>query len=255
MKAKIMFPFNITNEYPDNCLAILIYFVGCDLKCKGCNQSIKINYKEFIVEELVNEIHKACKKYKTNKIILSGGDPFSKYNSNFVYNFLQYNSEYQLFDVCIYTGLKINRIRNFLKNTSGFNYIKSNRYDYTQKIKFEKTKNYIQFSSLNQKLYDSNYHLLTKNGKYYFKKPKFEKVLNYFDKYFIKNSCARCENDVLHDENETTYCTMYYELPEYFNKNYNCKYFKSKNIIKFILIKGTELLIYMLKFILYGDKK
>lgn len=158
-------------DYPDNeSLAVIIYILGCRHFCKGCqNPELQnFNLKSKIFEEVtLNEFKKKVAvfsgKAKTNKIVLSGGDPFYFRNLNFVSEFLNSTN----YDVCIYTGHSIDYVKAL--NISHFKFLKCGKYNLNLKQVPEKTDSYIQFASKNQKLYDSNFKLLSKNGRYYFK--------------------------------------------------------------------------------------
>ena len=67
-------------DYPDNeSWAIIVFFTGCAWKCKNCqNKELQdINAGEDInVEVLSDQIKQFAKRSGTNKVVLSGGDPF-----------------------------------------------------------------------------------------------------------------------------------------------------------------------------------
>ena len=70
--------------------------------------------------------------------------------------------------VKVYDNLLVNYVKE--NNVKGFKFIKCNVYKENIKQSSEKTDDYIQFASRNQKLYDSNFKLLSKNGRFYFKR-------------------------------------------------------------------------------------
>lgn len=167
---KILSPIQTTwLDYPDNnSLAVIVCMMGCDNNCPFC-QNIQLkdpNYNEgtetVTVDELISKLTILCQRNKTNKVVLSGGDPLSCYNIKFTKEFLAKSS----FDVCIYTGHNKEYCQN--NDVKGFKFLKCGYYDNNHKRESCKTDNYIQFSSPNQELYDENYCLLTKNGIYYF---------------------------------------------------------------------------------------
>jgi organic radical activating enzyme len=160
-------------DYPDrSSLALLIYFIGCDNTCEGChNYKLKnINYSLNAISYsnvylFIRDLILYSLRAKTNKIVLSGGDPLSNYNIEFVKEFL--NKSYSLFDVCIYTGHDIKYVKkNKVKN---FKFIKTGSYNNKTNSSMVKNNNFMMFASDNQKLYNENFKLLTKDSIYYFK--------------------------------------------------------------------------------------
>ena len=160
------------SDYPDNdSLSVIVYFNGCIHNCINCqNKELQIYKNESIYNiSFIKTLRKTCYENKTNKIIFSGGDPLYpiielhdekiKYLLNFLYG-LNY-------EICIYTGYNIDTIKE--NNIFGFKYIKCGKYNYQKKQLSEKTDDYIQFASSNQKLYDSNYNLVSRDGRYNFK--------------------------------------------------------------------------------------
>lgn len=158
-------------DYPDDeSLAIIVCMIGCDNKCKGCqNPELKdYNYLKGVTiydnDDFIIELKKHAIRNKTNKIVLSGGDPLSCFNiKSTKYILEKCGSE---LDICIYTGHDINYVKN--NNVKGFKFIKCGYFDISNLQKSEKTDDYIQFASPNQELYDGDFNLLSKNGRYYF---------------------------------------------------------------------------------------
>lgn len=154
-------------DYPDTTnIAIEIFMIGCRHNCPSCSnpklQSVDTPTKTF--EELYGKIQKALDKYRTNKIVLVGGEPLLQENNNhiFVKQLLEKDHE-----VIIYTGYSMKYVKNL--NLIGFTFLKCGKY--IEKLKQEsfKTEELMQFASSNQKLYDNNFNLLSTNGQYYFK--------------------------------------------------------------------------------------
>jgi organic radical activating enzyme len=173
MIAKIINNFPLTFlDYPDNIShAIIIYMMGCDNECVDCqNIQFKDNHyadntKNFTVEELIQKINIETVRNNTKKVILSGGDPCSKFNIDFTKQFLkQLNRK---FDVCVYTGKDINFIVQ--SKIDYFTFIKSSPYIQEFKQKTEKTNEYMTFASTNQELYDDILNLMSHKGKYFFR--------------------------------------------------------------------------------------
>jgi organic radical activating enzyme len=157
-------------DYPDNeSCAICVVMMGCTNECKGCqNPELKnplhsIGTIEVSVEELYNKLMEASQRFKTKKIVLTGGDPLSIYNIEFTKSFLAFNN---IFDICIYTGHNIEYVKT--NNVNGFNFIKCGYFDITSRRQSTKTDTEMVFASPNQKLYDKEFKLLSKNGIYEF---------------------------------------------------------------------------------------
>jgi len=170
-EAKIIFPLQTTFlDYPDNISqAVLIYFLGCDHYCKDCHNPELSNYdnskgKLITVEKLYNEVFKFAQSLKTNKIVLSGGDPLYKENLNFTRRFL--NNYGDIFDICVYTGHSIRYVKkNEIKN---FKFIKCDKYMTEYKTQFMKCDEYMQLSSTNQKFFNEGFNQVSRDGRYYF---------------------------------------------------------------------------------------
>lgn len=158
-------------DYPDGeSSAVIVCLIGCDNHCKGCqnpdlkNYDYSTNVKTLSDEDFVNALKDYAKRERTNKIVLSGGDPLSCFNIESVKNVLKIiNNE---LDVCIYTGHDINYVKE--NNVTGFKYVKCGYFNIDTKQESMKTDDFIQFATPNQELYNSEYKLLSKNGRYYF---------------------------------------------------------------------------------------
>lgn len=169
---KILTPFQSSwVDYPDNeSIAITVVMMGCDNGCQFCqnpefqNCQYKEGTTEYSVEELIKELEIQCKRNKTNKVVLSGGDPLSCFNIKFTKEFLNQNS----FDVCIYSGHDIEYCKK--NNIKGFKFLKCGKFDYLNKRESLKTDDKMVFASPNQELYNNNFELLSQDGIYYFNK-------------------------------------------------------------------------------------
>jgi anaerobic ribonucleoside-triphosphate reductase activating protein len=155
-------------DYPskeDICLSL--YFAGCDGICPQCqNKELQdpLYGKIFTLSELINIISIETKRYRTNKITLLGGDPLFYKNREFVKELL--NRTYTKYDYCIYTGYDVEYVRyNRIEN---FKFLKTGRFDHTQKQQSLKTDDYFQLASKNQKIYNSDFKCLTQDGILYF---------------------------------------------------------------------------------------
>lgn len=176
----IKYPIETTwLDYPDNeSLSVILYVLGCDNNCLDCHNS-DFKYKEgnnnttiikpvSIIADIVKQ---TVNTYITDKLVITGGDPLEEFNVKevkellFLLHSYYYNINKKL-DICIYTGKDIDYVKRL--NLKYFTYIKCGNYRNWLKQESEKTNEYIQFASSNQKLYDSNFNLLSKNGRYYF---------------------------------------------------------------------------------------
>lgn len=153
-------------EYPDNSsLAVIFYCGGCDRNCPGCHNTGLQNYIKFDHKKIIADIKTYCRRVKTNKIVLCGGDPLFHRNLSLTKEIL-YNLGKE-YDICIYTGATIKEVKDL--RVRGFKFIKCGVFDSTKFVGATKTNDYIQFATTNQELYDEDLNLLSKDGKYYFK--------------------------------------------------------------------------------------
>ena len=168
---KILQPITSTwLDYPnkDDCCLVVVMMDARVAKVEDKLTKLVQKYaidnetKDYDVDSLIEELKMLCERHRTNKIVLSGGDPLSCFNIKFTKEFL----EKAPFDVCIYTGHTIDYVK--LHKVSGFKYLKCGMYLKNESQVSEKTDTYMQFASKNQKLFDSNYCCLSQNGLYYF---------------------------------------------------------------------------------------
>ena len=111
LTALIKYPFSNTFiDYPTNTgNAIMVFMTGCDFNCALCQNpemqspmGKQVNLNSFKVE-----LKEQTKRWRTNKVILTGGDPLSQWNIKFTKSFLK-DTEY---DVCVYTGNTIDFVK------------------------------------------------------------------------------------------------------------------------------------------------
>lgn len=168
-----IYPFGYTwIDYPDNySYSLIIYCLGCDNNCVDCQSpqlkdinSKDQNVKTFDLFSFEQEINKFLKQTRSSNIVLSGGDFLSKSNIDFTREFLKRNNS--KYNVCIYTGHTIDYAKE--NNICGFKFIKCNKFNSEFPKASEKTDEYFQLASTNQELYDSEYKLLSNNGRYWF---------------------------------------------------------------------------------------
>jgi organic radical activating enzyme len=166
--AQIKYPLDYTwTDYPDDySQSVLVYFLGCERYCKGCQNELfqlrtYTSAWDFSLEDLYDLISSECYRIKSNTIIFSGGDCLSSYNIDFTKEFLKrYCDQFQ---ICIYTGATIEEVKQ--REIKGFTYIKVGKYDESLKQESFKTDDCFQLASSNQEIYDSEFNLLTKNGR------------------------------------------------------------------------------------------
>lgn len=165
--------------------SIVVYFVGCEHACIGChNPELQCawsfpesNYSENGIStevyydplRLLKVIKGWSQKYRTSKVVLSGGDPLHPFNRAGVASLLGDNAmlNYNL-EFCLYTGYDAASVQRM--NIKDFKYLKCGKYDETLAQTPEKTDEYFKLSSSNQELYDSNFNLLSTEGVFYFTK-------------------------------------------------------------------------------------
>ena len=158
-------------DYPDNSsIALCVVVMGCGHNCPGCQNPLfqNPNYEQgtriVTVESLVNELKTRCKREHTNKIVLSGGDILFKTNIDFTKELLNKMSDN--YDFCLYTGYNIDYVKT--NDIKGYKFIKCGVFDKTKYVKPDKTDDFIQFASTNQKLYNYKNELISINGRYNF---------------------------------------------------------------------------------------
>lgn len=171
MKIRIIKPFTESFlDYPDNFSScISVYMTGCWGLCDQCHNKQLINqhYENSIetsLEQLISELKKYSKRCLTNKITLLGGDPLYITNIDFTREFLKQTKDF--FDVCVYTGQDIDFV--IKNNITGFEFIKCGLYREDKKIESDKTDDYFQLGSTNQKIYNKEFKLISKDGKLIF---------------------------------------------------------------------------------------
>jgi len=166
----IQFPFSMSFlDFPDpEAHAVVVYMMGCDNVCEGCqnpefkNPNFSESTEEFTALKLLFEVAKSLKKHRTSNIVLTGGDPFSKHNRQFTQEFLLMTHDWK---TCVYTGHDIEYVKEY--SLCGFDYLICNPYDKTKKVLSEKTDEYFQLASTNQEIYYGK-ELISKNGKLIF---------------------------------------------------------------------------------------
>jgi organic radical activating enzyme len=168
-----IYPFQLTaSDYPDDeSFACLIFIIGCDNSCEGCqNPEFKkyklINSTELSnMKELLMHIEDFCKKNHTNKIVLSGGDPLAKNNISDTKILLKLLKK-KKYKICVYTGHDISYVK--ANKVKYFEFIKCNGFDVNKYQSSKKTDLLLKFASTNQELYNSKMEKISDKGVYIF---------------------------------------------------------------------------------------
>jgi organic radical activating enzyme len=156
-------------DYPspeDHSINLFIY--GCSNHCKGCsNMELQLseNGVPLPPKTVFRKILEKSISFRTRKICLLGGDPLFPKNIKFTQELLLLLQDND-FDVCLFTGYSITTVKSL--KISGFKFVKTGKFRNDLRCKSEKTDDYIQFASSNQKLYDKDLNLLSQKGRYYF---------------------------------------------------------------------------------------
>lgn len=163
-------------DYPDNdSIAVVLYLMGCNNNCFMCHNSefckkelylSSPEVKNLSVSEIVKILIEEAKRNKTNKIVLSGGDPLFEDNLEGTKQLIKLLSMGN-YDIMVYTGHNVQYA--MYNKVSGFKYLKCGKFDFSRKVEAHKTDDYFQLASINQELYDENYELISENGRFYFK--------------------------------------------------------------------------------------
>ena len=160
----MLYPIKINETFSDfptvDDLAVIVYFQGCDHNCPNCqNKELQVCNKENAksVKETYNLITDYCKRANTNKIVLSGGDPFYTENREETMFLISY-LENENYEVCVYTGYELNDIETFYILDTHLHscptYLKCGRYIETLKEKeWGKTDEAFKLATTNQKFY------------------------------------------------------------------------------------------------------
>jgi organic radical activating enzyme len=158
-------------DYPDNeSLAVIIYFMGCEQNCKKCHNPdfrdpyFHIGTKVLKLDIILNELMIFCNRNKTDKIVLSGGDPLHPNNAAFTKILLEELTKG--YKVAIYTSYSKECIQAL--EIKGFTYIKSGVFNENLYQTPIKTDAFIRFASKNQNLYDADFNLISQAGTHYF---------------------------------------------------------------------------------------
>jgi len=159
-------------DFPDpSGSSVSVFFYGCPHNCENCHNKEMTTLENLNVEraisdpkELLERLTKHCRRCRTDRVVLMGGEPLSPANIEGVKTFLKLAKN--KLEICIYTGYNISHVtRNEIKH---FKYVKTGGYKHSKKVVSEKTDDYFQLASTNQKIYDNDLKLLTERGKFVF---------------------------------------------------------------------------------------
>jgi hypothetical protein len=158
-------------DYPDaSSHAVVAYMTGCDFNCKNCHNyrfRERVFYdddvKTYCVSDFIKESKKRLFANRTNKLVLSGGDPLSSHNRDFTKSLLSNKPFCSENNICIYTGNDIESVKLMeLPNT--FSHLKCGIYREEIGRKPRKVSEKFVLSSPNQGIYDNKYQMLSENG-------------------------------------------------------------------------------------------
>ncbi len=165
IRVPIIGPVGSFIDYPTTDHCMTFYFTGCTFGCKNCHNVELQTYGStkdsnlFTVSSFIDYLYIQKIKHNTNKIVFMGGEPLLNKNLEFIKTFLNINSE---FDVCIYTGYE--EVSSL--NLEGFTFLKTGGYQKENSITPCKTDSYFQLPSTNQKIYNRDFKLISRKGKY-----------------------------------------------------------------------------------------
>jgi len=151
-------------DFPDReGYCISVYFTGCTHNCPDCqNKSLQGMGRietSYYVGEFISVLKEQASKIKTKKICFLGGDPCVEQNRYVLKHILSALHDYE---TCVYTGYSYEDIKDFVV---GAKYVVTEKFDKTQFVTPEKTDDYFQLASKNQKIYNKKQELISKDGR------------------------------------------------------------------------------------------
>lgn len=159
-------------DFPDPYDAsILVMILKCEHNCKGCHSkelkdcSLKgtDQFKKGYSGTLLQDLYNYSNRTGLNQVVLCGGDPLHPDNRKDVLNLIKVSKN---LSYCIYTGYTLKELESVKDHIKGnVDYLICGRYDETKKQKSEKTDDYFQLASSNQKIYNKDLELISENGK------------------------------------------------------------------------------------------
>nr|DAQ91955.1 MAG TPA: 4Fe-4S single cluster domain protein [Caudoviricetes sp.] len=157
-------------DYPDDSSeATIVYFCGCSHNCPGCQNPDMQKFIPFDGKEVLDDIRAVSNTPpapKTDKVVLSGGDPlFSQHLENT--KWLLRHLKMLGYHVCIYTGYDINFVKKI--QLKEFDFIKCGVYNKNLQRPSFKDDRQLVLASPNQDFYNSKYKKISTNGKLFWR--------------------------------------------------------------------------------------
>jgi anaerobic ribonucleoside-triphosphate reductase activating protein len=149
--------------------AVIVFLRGCDHNCKNCHSpSLQKFVKIRDIHQLISDIELVANSdNKTNKVVLSGGDPLHPLHIEKI-EYISDVLKSHKYSVCIYTGYKIDYVKSVFNGS--FDFIKCGCYIEEEKQQSGKDNNGMTLASKNQNFYNRKYKRLSKNGKLIWRK-------------------------------------------------------------------------------------
>ena len=153
-------------DYPENEHCVSMYFTGCSFDCNGCQNKVirdpeyNVWTRDMSAKDIMDTLCFEYERHRTKKVCLMGGDPLFHANIEITKELLKINN---FFEICLYTGNDVEFIKE--NDIKGFTYLKTGKYFENLLQLSEKNDKYFQLSSTNQKIYDKDLNLLSKDGR------------------------------------------------------------------------------------------
>jgi organic radical activating enzyme len=157
-------------DYPDSSkMAISIFFNGCDFNCPSChNEEMQDpnfhdnSYTSYeSVQDLADQIITFGQRNRTNNFAIMGGDPLHPNNIDVVSKLTHVLEKSG--NVILFTGYDMGTIK---KSNLKFTYLKHGLYRENLAQESKLTDNEFHLGSSNQKIYNSDFKLVSNNGIY-----------------------------------------------------------------------------------------
>lgn len=165
-------PFELSfQDYPEpDKWAVLVYFQGCNRACPDChNSELRNEDCGYYTHpyELHKKLTKYCRKWHTDCVVFTGGDPLMERQLITLNYFLHYYGDY--YNICVYTGAKLDEIQKKLTELGQIEYIKGGPFKRALKAKeIGKNDDYLQLASTNQFIANNSLEKLSYKGKFIF---------------------------------------------------------------------------------------